>query len=53
MELVFAALTAVVWSHESLTYSVEFGAFLILFGMVLAEWPTQPKKRRIQPIQEK
>jgi drug/metabolite transporter (DMT)-like permease len=53
MEPVFAALTAVVWSHESLTYSVEFGAFLILFGMVLAEWPAQPKRRRTHPIQEK
>jgi drug/metabolite transporter (DMT)-like permease len=53
MEPVFAALTAVVWSHESLTFSFEFGAFLILFGMVLAEWPTQPKQRQTQPIQEK
>lgn len=56
MEPVFAALTAVIWAHESLTLATELGGFMIVLGMVLAEWPTRPKRAHSQvrkPIQEK
>ncbi len=46
MEPVFAALTALVWVHENLKVTTEIGGLLILAGMVLAEWPTRPKKQR-------
>ncbi|WEG10870.1 DMT family transporter [Pullulanibacillus sp. KACC 23026] len=56
MEPVFAALTALIWAHESLKPATEIGGLLIIAGMVLAEWPEKTKKRLVQSgktIQEK